>query len=134
MKIAANAITILALLVSSVGQNSWDQRTIWMSGNKLAASCKHLQTCEDSATICTGRDSVEAGTCLGYIKGVSDAGSKNNICIPKGTTARQIVEIVIQRMAKNPELARNESGEMTMAADIIEDALRAQYPCPTSKP
>lgn len=122
--------TILILLISGQTQSGGDRGVIWMSGNKLAANCESLTNCERSAT-CTGYDSVKAGTCMGYIKGVSDA--TEGVCIPQGTEARQIIGLVIQRMDKNPDMLKNEPGEMYMAATIVGDTLRDAYPCAAKK-
>lgn len=130
MKIKWTIGIILTLLVSSQGQSDRDQRIIWMSGNRLAANCEHLTNCQRGGA-CTDDDSVRAGTCMGYIKGVSDAAP--GVCIPRGTEARQIIEIVIQRMNKNPDLLKGERGEMYMASAIVGDALRTAYPCVSQK-
>jgi hypothetical protein len=122
---------ILILLISSQGQTGDGQRIIWMSGNKLAAHCKHLTDCERGAT-CTDDDSVKAGTCMGYIKGVSDA--TPGVCIPHGTEARQIIRLISQQMNRNPDMLKDAPGEMYMAANIVGDTLRTAYPCAAQKP
>jgi len=70
--------------------------------------------------------------CLTYVLGAIDgvvtaavlAGRPNPICIPAGTTNRQLADAAVRYLRAHPEEAA------TNGAAVVAVAVRAAYPCP----
>lgn len=85
----------------------------FMKGNKLYETCTTSQV----------------GACLGYIMGTTDTLSLNKIankkesCIPNGVTGRQLTDIVIEYLTKNPNIRH------LPASLLVEWAVSDAFPC-----
>jgi Rap1a immunity proteins len=87
-------------------------RPIWQSGNQLLELCT----------------STNIGQCAGYVEGISDMANlsqagKKAICMPPGTTPRQLGDVVIEYLRSNPENRQNS------AASLVYIALALGFPC-----
>jgi hypothetical protein len=91
---------------------------------------KHLIELAEAHTTSEAGDmspkkSVQSFLLLGYVTGVADSATAlGGLCIPLSTTKRELVNIVIQYLTKNPKVASDDG------QNVVYDALRARYPCP----
>jgi hypothetical protein len=114
------AVSIFAvLLLPSLAQ---DQRSVWMTGKDLTASCSHFKKCEGHVPCATG-DSLDFGTCLGYISGVADTAAPGNICIPPNVVTGELVHVTVKWMEANPDLLDRP------ASRLVVGALKEAFPC-----
>lgn len=60
--------------------------------------------------------------CLGYVAGLVDAVS-DQICIPKGTTSRQIFDTLLMFIQENPDVRQRNMGR------VLQEALRERPLC-----
>ena len=73
---------------------------------------------------CESEPGVNSGVCYGYIRGIADAGSSNGqYCIPEGVTVKQVKEIVVKFLNKNPEMLNSPT------YSLVHGPLLVSFPC-----
>lgn len=69
-------------------------------------------------------ETVRDAIAFGYVIGVHDALAGLTVCIGKGVTQRQVVDVVLEFMRRNPQV-------LDASADrVITAALEEVWPCP----
>jgi len=94
-------------------------------GSGLYADCKLFVSGMDNPGSTTAHD-FQAGTCIGYISGYSDAANDEHFCASTATMGT-IVRVYLAYMDKNPKMFDLPRGYG------LELALRDAYPCPVKK-
>ena len=82
---------------------------------------------------CTSNNQAKQAYCLGYVAGVidlqRDAQSTDpaliaiKLCVPRGVTLKQVADVVVDYLRRNPKSRHN------TAASLVELALMRAWPC-----
>jgi hypothetical protein len=115
------ALMAIALAVPGVA------RAQFVDGNTLKGLGDAFERVEQSRM--KGTDDVDSARYLGYMQGVVDAlVGYGDLCLPKGTKARQAAAIVRKFLNDHPEQLGQPGGV------IISAALKPVWPCVGKKP
>jgi hypothetical protein len=110
--------------------SSWlvcSTRCIYMDGENLTQECRSFMITRSGRG--TSQQVQQAARCYGYVTGVFDTLAELEgrvvvpFCIPEGTNANALTEIVATFLDKNPA-RRNHSG-----ADLVSEAWSESFPC-----
>jgi Rap1a immunity proteins len=100
---------------------------IYMDGENLTQECRSFMITRSGRG--TSQQVQQAARCYGYVTGVFDTLAELEgrvvvpFCIPEGTNANALTEIVATFLDKNPA-RRNHSG-----ADLVSEAWSESFPC-----
>jgi len=100
--------------------------TIYTNGEQLTAYCRSFLITQRQRQGTT-QQYADAANCYGYVTGVFDTLSEVNmlgqICVPAGSNANSLSEVVAKFLDENPE-RRNQSG-----AELVMEAWLKSFPC-----
>lgn len=79
-------------------------------------------------TLCTSADESLVGVCIGYVVGIADALGEDEVaqrraCVPLGRSDRQLVQVVVHWLERNPD------ADYYWARAAVASALASAYPC-----
>lgn len=109
------AMLLLAMQMAAADEN---KPRSWTSGTNLWTECNNIQ------------DQFSTGACLGYVVAaaeIADGGYLKGYrtCIPKGTNAGKLEDIVRRYLDKHPE-HKGYIGYQIVVTSLVE-----AFPCPT---
>jgi hypothetical protein len=131
------ALIISAVISSPVLAEDRAEETVnvYVTGRSLTEACRSFVLVKRQLNRGTTEQIADAERCYGYVTGVFDLAEELThltminwhapYCIPKGTNANDLVEVVAKFLDENPA-ERNHSG-----ADLVEGAWAASFPCPS---
>jgi hypothetical protein len=105
------AAAVIAIASATAAAES-PMSSAFVDGNFLWEECRAV----------SANGNVGAG-CISYIIGATDMGNRLLFCLPPGTQARQVVDIV-RKFLENAPAARNLKADI-----IISELLSKQWPC-----
>ncbi len=112
--VLSSLATAVLLVNMPLGGEAWPP---YLTGADLAAACE-------------SEEPAQQGLCLGYIRGVADVlggpGAKVDgilACLPGGETGEQVVTIVKDYLAENPQLGN------LKADGLVAYVLSLSFPC-----
>ncbi len=128
----------LILIVALVGQGPATGKEMFFSANELKHYCNSI-TYTGEVRSETQKAAADVLSCTEYIKGIVDAfgfaiwatNDNPTICIPRGTTAISLVNIVKYFMYQN--LKKWDFSE-TPAAAVVVVSLADAFPCEETSP
>jgi hypothetical protein len=133
LECAISAFGLLVLATPLVPSANAQRMDIYVTGEMLAQDCRNFMFTRRAGGQGSLEQHASAQRCYAYVTGVFDltaefvatGRTEPTYCIPRGTNAIALAEIVATYSDKNPA-QRNRSG-----ADLVSQAWSAAFPCPS---
>src|SRR5262249_45000203 len=127
---SALILTALALSPVRAENPAKENLGVYVVGNQLTQDCRSFLNATRTGRV-TWEQQAEASRCYGYVTGVFDLGSELvavgkitlPFCIPKGSNANDLVEVVAKFLDENPA-QEDRSGD-----DLVWAAWKESFPC-----